>query len=57
MTGGIGLWRPAGWMNRFCSAMLAELKFVDCGSLDVLLYCPDDLLASTPGDARAERTL
>jgi hypothetical protein len=56
MTGSIALRRLAGWTNRFCSAMLAELKFVDCRSLDVLLYCPDDLLARTPGDAEAEHT-
>jgi hypothetical protein len=57
MADGIGRWRLADWMNRSRNAMLAELKFVDCGSLDVLLYCPDDLAASTPGDAEAERTL
>lgn len=54
MTDATGLWRLAGWMSRSCTAMRAELKSVDCGSLDVLLYCPDDLAASTPGRAGAE---
>jgi hypothetical protein len=48
VTGGAGLRRLARWANRFCSAMLAELKLIDCGSLDVLLFCPDDLSVSAP---------
>ena len=30
--------------------MLADLAPVDCGSLDVLLYCPDDLAVAGRGD-------
>jgi hypothetical protein len=37
----------AGWMSRSVEALRAELRFVDCGSLDVLLYCADDVAAST----------
>jgi hypothetical protein len=56
MTDGIGPRRLADWMTRSRSAMLAEFKLVDSGSLDVLLYCEDDLAAaSTPADAEAER--
>jgi hypothetical protein len=51
------VWRLAGWMNRSFSAIVTELKFVDSGSLDVLLYCGDDLAPSTPADVEAERTV
>jgi hypothetical protein len=34
-------------MSRSVEALRAELRFVDCGSLDVLLYCADDVAAST----------
>jgi hypothetical protein len=36
-------------MSRSVEAVRAELQFVDCGSLDVLLYCPDDVATSTRG--------
>ena len=36
-----------GWMSRSVEAVRAELRFVDWDSLDVLLYCPDDVAAST----------
>lgn len=42
--------RRCGWMNRAFAAITADLRLVDCGSLDVLLYCPDDVAASAPGD-------
>ena len=32
-----------GWVSRPLSAMLADLEFIDCRSLDVLLVCEDDL--------------
>lgn len=54
MTDGTGHWRLPGWMNRSFSAIAAELKFVDSGSVDVLLYCPDALVASKPSDAEVE---
>ena len=42
-TDAIGLRRLAGWIKRSCRAVLADLEPVDSGSLEVLLYCPDDL--------------
>ena len=50
MTDGIGLRRVAGWIRRSYGEILADFKLVDCGSLDVLLYCADDLAVSAPGD-------
>ena len=41
----IGLRRLAGWFSRSYRAMLADLEPVDSSSLDVLLYCTDDLVA------------
>jgi hypothetical protein len=55
MTDRIGLGRLAPWMSRSFGSMLADLTLVDCGSLDVLLYCADDLAASTPGDVEVDR--
>ena len=46
-----GFPRPSGWMSRAFAAMTADLRLVDCGSLDVLLYCPDDVAVSPPGDS------
>jgi hypothetical protein len=43
LSDGIGLRRLVGWVRRSCRAMLADLELVDCGSLEVLLYCTDDL--------------
>jgi hypothetical protein len=40
------------WMSRFVGALLADLKLVDSGSLDVLVYCRDDLAGSTTGDCQ-----
>jgi hypothetical protein len=39
-------------MSRLFGALFADLKFVDSGSLDVLVYCGDDLAANAPGDRR-----
>jgi hypothetical protein len=50
---GVGVRHVAEWMSRSVEAVRAELRFVDCGSLDVLLYCPDEVAASAhdPGVA------
>jgi hypothetical protein len=37
-------------MSGLAAALLADLKFVDCGSLDVLVYCRDDLAVGAPAD-------
>ena len=37
----------AARLSRSVEAVRAEFRFVDCGSLDVLLYCADDVAAST----------
>ena len=50
MTDGIGLRQVFRWTRRSFDAILADFKVVDCGSLDVLLYCADDLAVSAPGD-------
>ena len=39
----IGLRRLADWLTRSRRAMLADFEVVDSGSLEVLLYCTDDL--------------
>ena len=43
MIDAIGLRRLAGWLKRSWSAVLADIEPVDSSSLEVLLYCPDDL--------------
>ena len=43
MIDAIGLRRLAGRLKRSWGAMLADVEPVDSGSLEVLLYCPDDL--------------
>jgi len=50
MTDTMRLGRLRGWMGRFVGPLLADLKFVDSASLDVLVYCADDLAAGTRGD-------
>jgi hypothetical protein len=40
--------RLTAWMSRARAAVLAELRLVDCGSLDVLLFCADDVAFSGP---------
>lgn len=54
-TDGTGHWRLPAWMNRSLRAIAAELKSVESGSVDVLLYCPDDLVTPTARDAEVER--
>jgi hypothetical protein len=56
ITGGYRPWRLGDLVKRCSSAMLAELGFVDCHSLDVLLYCPDDLAAVAPDAERRPGT-
>jgi hypothetical protein len=57
VTDRVGSRRRAGWISRSFGAMLADLEFVECGSLDVLLYCADDLAVTTRGDLEADRTV
>ena len=40
--------RPSGRMSRAFAAIMADLRWVDSGSLDVLLYCTDDVAAGAP---------
>ena len=49
----IGLRRLADWVRRSCRAMLADLELTDCGSLEVLLYCTDDLAVGDDVPRRA----
>ena len=37
-------------MSRAFAAMKADLRLVDSGSLDVLLYCTDDVAVGAPAD-------
>ena len=53
LTDGIGLRRLAGWARRSCRAMLADIEPVDSGSLEVLLYCTDDLAVADEAPSRA----
>lgn len=57
LSDGIGLRGLADWVIRSCGAAIADLKAVDCGSLDVLLYCSDDLVMTGPGDLEIDRSL
>ena len=50
MTDAIDRRRVPAPMSRLVGALLADLKLVDCGSLDVLVYCRDDLVGSAPGE-------
>jgi hypothetical protein len=52
MIDGLDARHPCGWMNRAFAAIAADLRLVDCGSIDVLLYCTDDVAVSAPGDPR-----
>ena len=49
---GFGLPTRSGWMSRALAAITADLRLVDSGSLDVLLYCTDDVAVGAPGDTR-----
>lgn len=52
MTDEFGLPGRSGWMSRALAAITADLRVVDSGSLDVLLYCTDDVAVGAPGDTR-----
>ena len=52
MTDEFGLPGRYGWMSRALAAITADLRVVDSGSLDVLLYCTDDVAVGAPGDTR-----
>jgi hypothetical protein len=43
----------AAWLSRSLDAMRADLQSPDCGSLDILLYCPDDVAGDIPGNLEA----
>jgi len=43
----IDLGRLRARMSRLFGALLADLNIVDCESLDVLVYCRDDLAGGT----------
>jgi hypothetical protein len=50
--------RPlGGWISRSLRAMQADLGSVECGSLDVLLYCADDIAVGAGGDSEIDRPL
>jgi hypothetical protein len=51
---GVALGRLAGWMNRSFSAIADEIRPVESGSLDVLLYCADDLAPSSATEVELE---
>jgi hypothetical protein len=55
VAGRIGLRRLADWIRRSCDAMLADLELADCGSLDVLTYCAEDLVMTGRGDLEIDR--
>ena len=48
----IGLGRLADWVRRSYRAMRADVEPVDSSSLDVLLYCTDDLVARDETSSR-----
>jgi hypothetical protein len=41
-------------MSRSLGAMRADLEYVDSGSLDVLLYCSEEVVAGEPREAEAD---
>ena len=53
----VDLGRRSARMSRLFGALLADVRFVDCGSLDVLVYCPDDVAGSAPGDRQLAGTV
>jgi hypothetical protein len=57
VAGRIGSRPFAAWISRSLGAMAADLESVECGSLDVLLYCADDLDVSARGDSEIDRSL
>jgi hypothetical protein len=55
-TDRVGLRRLADWARRSRDAMLADLELADCGSLDVLTYCAEDLVMTGRGDLEIDRS-
>lgn len=49
---GRGFRRLPWWMSRPLDALAADVRLVDSGSLDVLLYCADDVVVGTVGEWR-----
>jgi hypothetical protein len=43
------------WISRLFDLLVADFKLVDCGSLDVLVWCVDELAVGSPGDRRLPR--
>jgi hypothetical protein len=54
ITDRMGVHSLAGWMSRSFGAMRAELEYVDAGSLDVLLYCTDEVVAGESHEPEAD---
>jgi hypothetical protein len=52
MTDAVYLRRLPNWISRLFGELVADLKLVDCGSLDVLVYCADDLTVGSTRDSR-----
>ena len=52
-TDGADFRRVARWISRSRRAMLADLEIVEPDSLEVLLYCPDDLAGDHEAPPRA----
>lgn len=57
MTGRRGPGRLTRWISRSFGAMRDDLEFVESGSLDVLLYCADDLALAARGDLEVDGSL
>lgn len=57
MTGRSGPRRLTRWISRSFGAMRDDLEFVESGSLDVLLYCADDLALAARGDLEVDGSL
>lgn len=49
MADALGLRRLPAWATTLFGPLVADLKSVDSGSLDVLVYCGDDIAGGAPG--------
>ena len=54
LKNGVGV-RVVRWVRRSRDVMLADLEVVDCGSLEVLLYCTDDLVVAGGAPSETDR--
>lgn len=52
IVNGRGSRRLPSWVSRPLDALAADVRLTDSGSLDVLLYCADDVVVGKPGEAR-----